>query len=73
MNDKRLVIIGKRIKEIRKHKGISQEKLAELSNNERSYMGRIERGERNITILKIYDICSALDIDIKDLFKDKPD
>ena len=63
--DERMVAFGKRVREVRKAKGLSQEKLAEMAGIDRSYMGNIERGEKNITLKKIYEICDALDIDIK--------
>ena len=63
--DERMVTFGKRVREVRKAKGISQEKLAEMAGIDRSYMGNIERGEKNITLKKIYEICDALQIDIK--------
>lgn len=63
--DERMVAFGKRVREVRKDKGISQEKLAEMAGIDRSYMGNIERGEKNITLKKIYEICDALQIDIK--------
>ncbi|WP_426138822.1 helix-turn-helix domain-containing protein [Psychrobacter sp. TWR1-1-1] len=63
--DERMVAFGKRVREVRKSKGISQEKLAEMAGIDRSYMGNIERGEKNITLKKIYEICDALQIDIK--------
>ena len=63
--DERMVDFGKRVREVRKAKGISQEKLAEMAGIDRSYMGNIERGEKNITLKKIYEICDALQIDIK--------
>ena len=44
-----------------------KEVLAEMADIDRSYMGNIERGEKNVTLKKAYDICDALDIDIKDL------
>ena len=65
--DERMVTFGKRVREVRKSKGISQEALAEIAGIDRSYMGNIERGEKNITLKKAYEICDALDIDIKDL------
>ncbi|MCJ8321453.1 MAG: helix-turn-helix domain-containing protein [Colwellia sp.] len=68
MKDEKLVSFGKNVRKIRKSKGISQEKLAELSETDRSYMGRIERGEKNITLTKIYQICDALNIKLVDLF-----
>ena len=63
--DERMVVFGKRVREMRKAKGLSQEKLAEMAGIDRSYMGNIERGEKNITLKKIYEICDALQIDIK--------
>ena len=65
--DERLVSFGKRVREIRMNKGISQEKLAEMSGIDRSYMGNIERGEKNVTLKKAYEICDALKIDIQGL------
>ncbi len=59
--------IGKNIKFFRKMKAISQEKLALLCNIDRSYIGRIERGEVNLTVEKLYEIATALEIDIKEL------
>lgn len=65
--DDRMIAFGKRVREVRKGKGISQERLAEMAGIDRSYMGNIERGEKNITLKKAYEICDALDIGIKDL------
>jgi len=65
--DERMIAFGKRVREVRKSKGISQEKLAEMAGIDRSYMGNIERGEKNITLKKVYEICEALEIDIKNL------
>ncbi|MDV7414034.1 helix-turn-helix transcriptional regulator [Acinetobacter baumannii] len=62
--------IGQLIRQKRKEKQISQEKLALLCNIDRSYLGRIERGEVNITILKLYEISEVLDIDAKELLPD---
>ncbi|MGP4951024.1 helix-turn-helix domain-containing protein [Psychrobacter sp. T6-1] len=65
--DERILAFGKRVREVRKDKGISQEKLAEMAGIDRSYMGNIERGEKNITLKKAYEICDALEIKMKDL------
>ena len=65
--DERMIAFGKRVREVRKAKGISQERLAEIAGIDRSYMGNIERGEKNITLKKAYEICDALDVEIKDL------
>lgn len=62
MKDARLIAFGERIREIRKSKGLSQEALADLAGVDRSYMGHIERGEKNITLTKIYQIAGALNI-----------
>lgn len=63
--DDRMIAFGKRVREVRKSKEISQEKLAEMAGIDRSYMGNIERGEKNITLKKAYEICDALGIHIK--------
>lgn len=63
--DERVKLFGQKVRQIRKSKGISQESLAELAGIDRSYMGNIERGEKNITLKKAYEICDALEIDIK--------
>lgn len=63
--------IGQLIRQKRKEKQISQEKLALLCNIDRSYLGRIERGEVNITILKLYEISEVLDTNAKELLPDK--
>ena len=65
--DERMIAFGRRVRELRKSKGISQERLAEMAGIDRSYMGNIERGEKNITLKKAYEICDALNIEISDL------
>ncbi|MGE6330998.1 helix-turn-helix domain-containing protein [Psychrobacter pacificensis] len=65
--DDRMIAFGKRVREVRKGKGISQEKLAEMAGIDRSYMGNIERGEKNVTLKKVYEICDALGVEIRDL------
>jgi transcriptional regulator with XRE-family HTH domain len=55
-----LVALGTVIRNIRKERGISQEELAHLCRIDRSHMGRIERGERNLAILNFIRICRAL-------------
>lgn len=61
------ISFGLRVREQRKLKKISQERLALLCNIDRSYMGRIERGEVNISLEKIYEIAKLLDIEVKEL------
>ncbi len=59
---------GDRVRSFRKKKSISQESLADLSGLDRSYVGGVERGERNISLGNIEKIAFALEINIKDLF-----
>jgi transcriptional regulator with XRE-family HTH domain len=63
-----LLQLGKKIRQIREDKGLSQEDLADLAELDRTYIGGVERGERNVTILSLQKICNALKINIKDLF-----
>ncbi|HIE5765851.1 TPA: helix-turn-helix domain-containing protein [Proteus mirabilis] len=52
--------LGERIRNERIKQGISQESLALLTDIDRSYVGRIERGEVNITVEKLYQIADVL-------------
>ena len=61
---------GNTIRNIRLSQNISQEKLAELSNLHRTYIGMVERGERNISLRNIEKIAIALKVNIKSLCKD---
>lgn len=58
---------GERVKEIRISKQLSQEQLAHLANVHRTYIGMIERAEKNITLVNIEKIAKALEVEIKDL------
>ncbi|MEI2556882.1 helix-turn-helix transcriptional regulator [Acinetobacter pittii] len=64
----RLQEFGIRLAELRKQKGISQEKLALESGLARSYLSGVERGQRNISLLNIYKIADTLDIAIECFF-----
>ncbi|MDP2649665.1 MAG: helix-turn-helix transcriptional regulator [bacterium] len=59
--------LGEKIKKYRKEKGLTQEQLADAAEIERSYMGTIERGERNPTLLKVYKIAKALTVNLSEL------
>ncbi len=67
MNKKLAALVGKRIAKMRKAKGLTQDKLALFAEIDRSYVGRIERGEVNITIEKLYEIAETLGCDAKEL------
>lgn len=58
-----LKIIGKNIRSYRQRAGLSQERLAELCGLHRTYVGAVERGERNISALNISKIAGALRIE----------
>ncbi len=64
-----LALFGLKVKELRKEQGLSQEKLAELANLHRTYIGMIERGEKNITLLNMAKIAKALNIEMCNLLK----
>lgn len=59
---------GERVRELRKEKGLSQESLALVCGLDRTYIGGVERGERNISLINIYKIAEALGVDAKELF-----
>ncbi|ENV07052.1 hypothetical protein F967_00412 [Acinetobacter sp. CIP 102637] len=52
---------GQLVRKYRKERNMSQEQLALLCNIDRSYLGRIERGEVNLTLEKIYELANALE------------
>lgn len=61
-------LLGARIRNYRTRQGLSQEKLAELSGCHPTYIGQIERGEKNATIESIEKIAIALNIPLSTLF-----
>ncbi|UII57065.1 helix-turn-helix domain-containing protein [Cytobacillus spongiae] len=65
-------LIGQRLRTYRKDKGLSQEELAHRAALHTTYIGQLERGEKNATIESLYKVASALDITLEDLFKYLP-
>jgi transcriptional regulator with XRE-family HTH domain len=59
---------GSRLRKLRKQKGVSQEGLALACGLDRSYIGGVERGERNVSLLNIHRIATALGISPSELF-----
>lgn len=53
---------GKHVRKLRLDRGLSQQKLAELADLHRNYVGGVERGERNIAILNIVRLARALKV-----------
>jgi transcriptional regulator with XRE-family HTH domain len=62
-----LIKFGERVREIRKERGISQEQLSFKADLHRTYIGMIERAEKNITLVNIEKIANALKISVDDL------
>jgi transcriptional regulator with XRE-family HTH domain len=61
-------LLGKRIRELRKQKGLSQEELGWKSELHFTYIGGVERGEKNCSIITLEKIAKGLEININDLF-----
>jgi transcriptional regulator with XRE-family HTH domain len=62
---------GKSVRCLRQKLSLSQEELAEKSALHRTYIGSVERGERNITLINAERIAKALDVDLTELLKDE--
>lgn len=63
-----LIKFGKKVRTIRIKLGLSQEKLASRAGVHRTYIGMIERAEKNITLENIQKVCRALNIKMGDFF-----
>ena len=64
-----LIKFGERVRKFRKEREFSQEELAHKADLHRTYIGMIERAEKNITLINIEKIANALEIEIADLIK----
>jgi transcriptional regulator with XRE-family HTH domain len=62
-----LIFLGRKIRKERVTAGISQEGLGKLAKFHRTYIGMIERGEKNITIFNLRKIAAALGLQVRDL------
>lgn len=63
-----LIKFGERVRQLRKEKRMSQEELADKANLHRTYIGMIERAEKNVTLINIEKIAKALEVSIQDFF-----
>jgi transcriptional regulator with XRE-family HTH domain len=66
-----VVTLGKRIRELRQHTGLSQERFAAKASLDRTYYAGIERGERNPSVKQLAKIAAALDVGIATLFTEE--
>ena len=62
-----LIQLGENIRSLREQQGLSQEDLAEKADLDRTYIGGVERGERNLTILSLLKIAGALKCDLSQI------
>ena len=72
-NDDVKTTFGQRVRALRKLAGLSQEQLALKCGLDRTYIGGVERGERNISIVNIEKIARAMHLSPKDLFEGEGD
>jgi len=68
-----LVALGTALRRKRIERGISQEELAFRAQIDRSYLGRIERGENNVTVLTLTRLANSLDMSLPELLDLKQD
>src|SRR5690606_774573 len=68
MSNNILKLVGSKIRDLRKQKGLSQEQLGEIAGFHFSYIGGIERAEKNISLLNLAKIADALDTEVYELF-----
>ena len=61
--------LARRLRAFRADRGLSQEALADLASLHRTYVGSIERCERNVSLDNIERLAAALDVDVADLLK----
>lgn len=67
-SDRKILIkFGKKVKNLRKKSGLSQEDFAHKAGFHRTYIGMVERAERNITLMNIQKIAIALEVEITEL------
>ena len=61
--------LGEAIRDHRRFKGLSQEELGEIAGMHRTYVGMVERGEKNITLANLVKVSQALDITASELLR----
>ncbi len=61
---------GLRLQALRREQGLTQEELAERSGLHRTYVGQVERGQRNVSLDAIYSLAIGLGVPVRRLFED---
>lgn len=67
MSDSVLKRLGARLRQLRQARGISQERLADLAGLHRTYVGGVERGERNVSLINLLALAHALGVSLSTL------
>jgi transcriptional regulator with XRE-family HTH domain len=67
------IIFAQRLRQIRQIRGLSQEKLADMAGLHRTYVGSVERSERNVSIDNMERLAKALEVDITELLRKEPE
>jgi XRE family transcriptional regulator, regulator of sulfur utilization len=66
-------VIGGNLRRIRKSRGWSQERLSDKSGLDQDYVGRLERGQVNVSTDTLAKVCAVLGVDMMELFKPIPE
>ncbi|WP_372663793.1 helix-turn-helix domain-containing protein [Cohnella sp.] len=64
-----VILVGEKIRALRQHRDLSQEKLAFKAGLNTSYIGQVERGEKSATIVSLEKLAIALDVDLEEMFR----
>jgi transcriptional regulator with XRE-family HTH domain len=68
MSEEILIKFGQRVKELRTEKNFTQQQLADISGLHKNYIGMVERGERNPSLVNIHALARSLEINLSDFF-----
>jgi transcriptional regulator with XRE-family HTH domain len=66
-------LVGRNVKRVRQEKGLTQEQLAELSGFSQQYISGLEQGQRNPTVVSLYELATALGVSHMELMRSAED